>query len=97
MIQSLRALSSDACPCMLDIMRDSSQRAQQVTDLGLGTLTQLRQLTVLDIMYCHRITDAGVVLLAGSHLSSLNITGCSRLTHRGKQLVSHMACSVAIV
>ena len=67
---------------------------RQVTDTGLGTLTRLRQLTVLDIMYCHRITDAGVLLLAGSHLSNLNITGCSRLTHRGKQHVSHMTCTV---
>ena len=45
---------------------------------------------MLDIMYCHRVTDTGMLLLAASHLSSLNITGCSRLTHRGKQHVSHM-------
>ena len=56
-------------------------------------MTRLRQLTALDIMYCHRITDAGVLLLAGSHLRSLNVTGCSRLTHRGKQHVSHLTCA----
>ena len=64
-----------------------------MTDTGLETLARLRQLTVLAIMYCHRITDAGVLLLAGSHLSNLNITGCSRLTHRGQQHVSHMTCT----
>ena len=51
-------------------------------------MTKLTALASLDISYCWKVTDEGVRALAerGS-LVRLSITGCHRLTPRGRESV----------
>jgi hypothetical protein len=62
----------------------------RVTDAGAASLASVTGLCALDMSYCWKLTDAGAAALAASPLVRLTVTGCHRLTPRGRAAVQHL-------
>jgi len=66
---------------------------RQVTDLGLRALGALPALTSLDLSRFNQITDEGALVLGrgATSLTSLQLTGCNKLSDAGLSELSGMA------
>lgn len=70
-------------------LKSLSLSSCQISDEGLERLTKMRDLEVLNMGQCSKITDKGLEMLANElqNLQSIDLYGCTKLTQKGIDLI----------
>ncbi|XP_051807462.1 dynein regulatory complex subunit 6 isoform X1 [Acanthochromis polyacanthus] len=82
--QGLRRLHAAECPRM--------------TDVGLRSVASLKNLQYLDISFCSRVSDVGILYLtegsSASKLKELNVSHCSHITDTSVMSIAQRLCKL---